>query len=146
MSEKVTLSASPETAFPRVRSSVAFVPRPSYWGRRSRRAGIRNPSRKRAFAPDFCASYGLVVGKSASDISVVQVGLLFRIHPIAETMLKARPSLIAFARHFDDVVFAPVTQLLTHSSNKNGVFPHLAVIQPNKPKRKRRRHNTSGHE
>ena len=34
------------TAWPRVRSSVAFVRRPSYRGHRSRRAGIRNPSRK----------------------------------------------------------------------------------------------------
>jgi hypothetical protein len=49
-------------------------------------------------------------GKSASETSAVQVGL-FRIHTIAETMLKARPSLIAFARRFDDVVFGPVTQL-----------------------------------
>ena len=33
------------TAFPRVRSSEAFRRRPLYWVDRSRRAGIRNPSR-----------------------------------------------------------------------------------------------------
>ena len=36
------------TAFPRVRSSEAFRRRPLYWVDRSRRAGIRNPSRKRS--------------------------------------------------------------------------------------------------
>jgi hypothetical protein len=34
--------------FPRVRSSEAFRRRPLYWVTRSRRAGIRNPSRKRS--------------------------------------------------------------------------------------------------
>ena len=37
------------TAFPRVRSSEAFRRRLLYWVDRSRRAGIRNPSRLRSF-------------------------------------------------------------------------------------------------
>ena len=36
--------------FPRVRSSEAFRRRPLYWVTRSRRAGIRNPSRGRPFS------------------------------------------------------------------------------------------------
>jgi hypothetical protein len=47
---QIPIDSQALTAVPRVRSSVAFRRRPPYPGRRSRRAGIRNPSRFRSFA------------------------------------------------------------------------------------------------